>query len=533
MNRWRAAGALAPTTCKYDTGGRLVCISSAASVPCGEADTTRTLFSLDALGRHATRTVGAGSPETYRYVGTSETVYEISAGSATITSLIDAAGTRLASATATGTGWAMGDLHGNFAGDLNTSREIVDAIRYDPYGETACVFTGTGSVNPPWRYQGRLDVSPGSADPQNGDALYDGGARFYAPSAGVFTSLDSVAGNAVNPRSMNRFLYAHANPTSLIDPTGHDAVDDERSGCEHDWIPESYCRAHGYPGGSTTSTGSGGTQESGGSSGSSSGATAPDDIITISAPCLGVEVMGVSLTCTVSINVDLNDKPYMPTLSELLEYMASVNYDPGAIGVYLDKVGPYAVALLKAHQDDGTVWLNQGIYRIAELYLLSKGILLDPSEYLEPNRAWAEWSPQVTWGIVGYSPEAWANIQDLASQLKEIQNKITEGRETAALGGGLGGLTGCAKFGSPQGIAACGGVEATAFVFGQTFWYATNQTLVNSEMDKYMELVNAMDTTGDMGWTCNWSYCVPRDWATTGSGQWKTGRGYQYKPSVR
>jgi hypothetical protein len=32
-------------------------------------------------------------------------------------------------------------------------------------------------------------------------------------------------GSAQNPLSMNRFLYAHANPATLIDPTGHYAME--------------------------------------------------------------------------------------------------------------------------------------------------------------------------------------------------------------------------------------------------------------------------------------------------------------------
>jgi hypothetical protein len=51
------------------------------------------------------------------------------------------------------------------------------------------------------------------------------GARFYAPSAGAFTSLDSFAGSAADPASMNRFLYVEGNPASLIDPTGHSPRD--------------------------------------------------------------------------------------------------------------------------------------------------------------------------------------------------------------------------------------------------------------------------------------------------------------------
>jgi RHS repeat-associated protein len=63
----------------------------------------------------------------------------------------------------------------------------------------------------------RIDLSP--AGP--GEPLYDMSARFYAPSLGVFTQLDTVIGSAQDPLSMNRFLYAAANPATLIDPTGH------------------------------------------------------------------------------------------------------------------------------------------------------------------------------------------------------------------------------------------------------------------------------------------------------------------------
>jgi RHS repeat-associated protein len=65
------------------------------------------------------------------------------------------------------------------------------------------------------KYQGRLDLSASD------DPLYDMAARFYSPGSGTFTQLDSVLGSAQNPLSMNRFLYAEANPTTLIDPTGH------------------------------------------------------------------------------------------------------------------------------------------------------------------------------------------------------------------------------------------------------------------------------------------------------------------------
>lgn len=46
-------------------------------------------------------------------------------------------------------------------------------------------------------------------------------ARFYDPGLGAFTQLDSYSGRAQDPLSLNRYLYAAANPASLIDPTGH------------------------------------------------------------------------------------------------------------------------------------------------------------------------------------------------------------------------------------------------------------------------------------------------------------------------
>jgi len=38
-------------------------------------------------------------------------------------------------------------------------------------------------------------------------SLLDFGARMYRPSAGAFTQLDTYAGGAQNPLSMNRFIH--------------------------------------------------------------------------------------------------------------------------------------------------------------------------------------------------------------------------------------------------------------------------------------------------------------------------------------
>jgi RHS repeat-associated protein len=119
-------------------------------------------------------------------------------------------------------GLTVSDLHGSVAAELGAGgSSILSALRYDPYGLVAPdgTWDSGGSFANPWRYQGRLDVSPDAAN-----ALYDYGARYYAPASGVFTQLDSYAGQALDPRSMNRYLYAEANPATLIDPDGHAAL---------------------------------------------------------------------------------------------------------------------------------------------------------------------------------------------------------------------------------------------------------------------------------------------------------------------
>jgi RHS repeat-associated protein len=46
-------------------------------------------------------------------------------------------------------------------------------------------------------------------------------ARFYDPTNGRFSSLDSYEGLDVDPISLHKYLYADADPVSLADPSGH------------------------------------------------------------------------------------------------------------------------------------------------------------------------------------------------------------------------------------------------------------------------------------------------------------------------
>jgi RHS repeat-associated protein len=197
----------------YDIGDRLVTLT-----PSGSAATT---FALDALGRSRTRTTPTGGADTYEFVGLTEVVWRVTnvngPTTTVTTSALDSAGDRTATKTGTVQDWLIPDLHGNVAATYSANEAtITNSIRYGAWGQTLQAYNGnSGATDLAWKFQGRLDVSP------NADSLYDAGARFYDPNIGTFTQMDTVTGNAQNPLSMNRFLYAAANPWSMIDPDGH------------------------------------------------------------------------------------------------------------------------------------------------------------------------------------------------------------------------------------------------------------------------------------------------------------------------
>ncbi|MEP7378475.1 MAG: RHS repeat-associated core domain-containing protein [Chloroflexota bacterium] len=123
------------------------------------------------------------------------------------------------STSAGGFGWLLPDLHGNVAGAIGSNGSAVsDAFRYSAYGTS--IGASTSSLPSPWRFQGRLALNSDDGSGNNTD-LYDFVARSYDPNLAAFTSLDSVAGGAQNPLTLNRFLYALASPATLIDPNGH------------------------------------------------------------------------------------------------------------------------------------------------------------------------------------------------------------------------------------------------------------------------------------------------------------------------
>jgi RHS repeat-associated protein len=57
--------------------------------------------------------------------------------------------------------------------------------------------------------------------------LYDFGSRSYNQTIGTFTSLDTSHGSAQNPALLNGYLYANANPATLVDPDGHTTIGED------------------------------------------------------------------------------------------------------------------------------------------------------------------------------------------------------------------------------------------------------------------------------------------------------------------
>ncbi|HVM29949.1 MAG TPA: LamG-like jellyroll fold domain-containing protein [Candidatus Limnocylindrales bacterium] len=207
-----AVASAGATSYSYDSQDRLTSIAP----PSGGALS----FTLDALGRHWTKSVGGTLADTYGYVGASEAVVHIAQSATDVRSAIDALGNRVATATSSGGfGWLLADLHGDVAGMLHgAGTSITDAFRYSAYGMT--IAKATSTLPTPWRYQGRMLLNTADGSGVNTD-LYDFIARAYDPALGAFTSLDTERGGALNPITLNRFLYAAANPETLVDPDGH------------------------------------------------------------------------------------------------------------------------------------------------------------------------------------------------------------------------------------------------------------------------------------------------------------------------
>ncbi|MBF9130055.1 RHS repeat protein [Plantactinospora sp. S1510] len=205
----------------YDLDGRLKSTADGQSYsydPYGQLTGATTsdgtvAYSRDAFGRVAGRTVG-GVEQSFSYEATSAAVSGSRTGSGPSTEVVrDPSGDLLGQRTVGGTSVrALFNPHGDVTRFVDTTNGRVSwSAEYDPFGTT---FGVSGTAPPvPFGFQAMY------SDPLTG--LVDMAARHYDSGTGRFTQPDTVIGDLGSPISLNRYLYANADPLSMFDPDGH------------------------------------------------------------------------------------------------------------------------------------------------------------------------------------------------------------------------------------------------------------------------------------------------------------------------
>jgi RHS repeat-associated protein len=91
----------------------------------------------------------------------------------------------------------------------NLAGTVTDTCNYDAFGNK---LTSTGSTPNNYLYRGE------QYDPNLN--LYYLRSRYYSPQDGRFMSRDPEDGNALDPRTLHKYLYAGGDPVNRLDPTG-------------------------------------------------------------------------------------------------------------------------------------------------------------------------------------------------------------------------------------------------------------------------------------------------------------------------
>jgi RHS repeat-associated protein len=183
-------------------------------------------FGYDGYGRLVSAHVGSVT-ETYTYDGDGNRVSRTS-GAATIPYVIDTA-RELPVILADGTRkyvWGQGLLYG-------TTGSTVEVVHADRLGSVRSLTDATGTVTATYRTDawGVPTTVTGSStqpfgftgEPVDATDLVYLRARMYDPATGRFMSRDAWPGSPSVPVSLNRCLYAGADPTTWTDPSGHAA----------------------------------------------------------------------------------------------------------------------------------------------------------------------------------------------------------------------------------------------------------------------------------------------------------------------
>jgi RHS repeat-associated protein len=102
------------------------------------------------------------------------------------------------------------DGHGNVRLLMDRLGAVTDTYTYDAFGN---LIARTGTTPNEHLFVGeQLDANTG---------FYYLRARYLNPSSGRFLTSDTYEGSRFDPLSLHKYLYAHANPVSNIDPTGN------------------------------------------------------------------------------------------------------------------------------------------------------------------------------------------------------------------------------------------------------------------------------------------------------------------------
>ncbi|MCP4284708.1 MAG: RHS repeat-associated core domain-containing protein, partial [Gammaproteobacteria bacterium] len=95
----------------------------------------------------------------------------------------------------------------------DTSGTLTDTYQYDAYGT---LLNSTGTSMNPYLYRGEQYEPELSA--------YYLRARYYQLEIGRFLTTDPLEGTVYDPYSLQRYLYAHANPVNYLDPSGKQSL---------------------------------------------------------------------------------------------------------------------------------------------------------------------------------------------------------------------------------------------------------------------------------------------------------------------
>ena len=111
-----------------------------------------------------------------------------------------------------GSQYYLYDALGSTRALANENGQLTDSYNYDAFGANT---EHQGSSNNKYQYAGEQKDVTGN---------YYLRARYYNPSIGRFTQMDTFVGLNSMPITLNKYIYANAAPTMFVDPSGNISI---------------------------------------------------------------------------------------------------------------------------------------------------------------------------------------------------------------------------------------------------------------------------------------------------------------------